>query len=308
MVVYRELQTLAQDLGYSPRTLYAVSYAVSKHYRKISVPKRGGGHRVLSVPDELLKSIQRSIYRTLLAYMPVSPYATAYRFGVSLRKNAEPHCGKKMILKLDILNFYDHILYSDVKEYGFPERIYAEPLRILLATLCYHGDRLPQGAPTSPILANLVLKNFDEHVGKFCAERKIAYTRYCDDLTFSGNFNPDTLSGFVADSLWHAGFRLNIKKSCLAHEGQRQLVTGLVVNQRVSIPAEYRRKVRQDLYYCRKFGVLAHLRHIGSEKSAEAYLQSLGGRVNYLLQIEPENAELQDAFKWVQESLKLKRF
>lgn len=102
-------------------------------------------------PDPLLKHIQRQILRVLLVHMPVSPYATAYRYGGSTLCNAAPHVGKPCVLKLDIRHFFDSILYSAVKETAFPAEVYAENLRILLAMLCYGWDRLPQGAPTSPL-------------------------------------------------------------------------------------------------------------------------------------------------------------
>lgn len=86
MIVYRELSSLEKDLGFSARQLYAVSNNLGKHYHSVQIPKKNGGLRNLSVPDELLKSIQRKITETLLVSMPVSPYAKAYRYGTSTVK------------------------------------------------------------------------------------------------------------------------------------------------------------------------------------------------------------------------------
>ncbi len=94
--------------------------------------------------------------RVLLAPMPVSPYAMAYRYGASVVRNAAQHVGRPAVLKLDIRHFFDSILYASVKEAAFPAEIYGEPLRILLTILCYHRDGLPQGAPSSPAISNLV--------------------------------------------------------------------------------------------------------------------------------------------------------
>ena len=109
MIVYRELSSLEQDLGISAKTLYAVSNNLSKHYRKAKLPKKNGGFRNLSVPDEVLKSIQKRIAEVLLIHMPVSRYAKAYRFGSSTLRNAKHHVGKRVVLKLDILHFFDSI-------------------------------------------------------------------------------------------------------------------------------------------------------------------------------------------------------
>ena len=137
MIVYRELSSLERDLGFPAKTLYAVSNSLRRHYRSVQIPKKRGGNRTLSVPDALLKQIQRQIADTLLIHMPVSRYATAYRFGSTPLKNAVPHVGKRVVLKLDILHFFDSIRYSDVKDRAFPEEMYAENIRILLAMLCY---------------------------------------------------------------------------------------------------------------------------------------------------------------------------
>ena len=101
MIVYRELKTLGKDLGFPVKTLYALSNNLDKHYRGVSIPKRDGTMRKLSVPDFILKSVQRSIVINILAYYPVSRFACAYRYGASVQKNARPHIGKKKLLKLD---------------------------------------------------------------------------------------------------------------------------------------------------------------------------------------------------------------
>lgn len=185
-IVYQEGPSLARDLGLPLRTLYAVSNRIPAHYHRAEVPKRDGGVRVLRVPDPVLKDIQRRIARVLLSGMPVSPHATAYRYGAGVVENARRHVGRPELLKLDILHFFDSIRYIQVKEAAFPAEIYAEPLRILLSMLCYDRDVLPQGAPTSPWIANLVLRPFDERLGAWCRARGVVYTRYCDDLAFSG--------------------------------------------------------------------------------------------------------------------------
>ena len=300
MIVYRELSSLEQDLGISAKTLYAVSNNLRKHYHKAKLPKKNGGYRNLSVPDEILKSIQKQIAEVLLIHMPVSRYAKAYRFGSSTLRNAKHHMGKLVVLKLDILHFFDSIRYSTVKDKVFPKAIYAEPLRILLTMLCYHKDALPQGAPSSPAITNIILYEFDELVGQWCREQGIAYTRYCDDMTFSGNFDPAEVIRFVRLELKKMGFLLNEQKTRIQRPGQQQSVTGIVVNEKLSIPSDYRRKLRQELYYCRNFGIQEHLQKTGLEIPEDTYRMQLLGKVNYVLQVQPEDRDLLEARKWLQ--------
>ena len=304
MIVYRELSSLERDLGINAKTLYAVSNNIGKHYHKAKLPKKSGDYRNLSVPDEVLKSIQKQIAEVLLIHMPVSRYAKAYRFGSSTLRNAKHHVGKQVVLKLDILHFFDSIRYSTVKDKVFPEEIYAEPLRILLTMLCYHKDALPQGAPSSPAITNIILYDFDEQIGRWCRECGIAYTRYCDDMTFSGDFDPAEVIRFVRLELKKMGFLLNEQKTKIQCPGQQQTVTGIVVNEKLSIPADYRRKLRQELYYCRKFGVQEHLQKIGLEIPEDIYRMQLLGKVNYVLQVHPNDKDMLDARKWLQQLAK----
>lgn len=301
MIVYRELSSLEQDLGISAKTLYAVSNNLSKHYRKAKLPKKSGGFRNLSVPDEVLKSIQKQIAEVLLIHSPTSRYAKAYRFGSSTLRNAKHHVGKQVVLKLDILHFFDSIRYSTVKDKVFPEEIYAEPLRILLTMLCYYKDALPQGAPSSPTITNIILYEFDEQMGQWCRDRGIAYTRYCDDMTFSGDFEPSEVIGYVRLELKKMGFLLNEQKTRIQRPGQQQTVTGIVVNEKLSIPADYRRKLRQKLYYCKKFGIQEHLQKVGLEIPEDTYRMQLLGKVNYVLQVHPDDGDMHEARKWLQQ-------
>ena len=273
-IVYQEGPSLARDLGLPLRTLYAVSNRIPAHYHWAEVPKRDGGARVLRVPDPVLKDIQRRIARVLLSGMPVSPHATAYRYGAGVVENARRHVGRPELLKLDILHFFDSIRYIQVKEAAFPAEIYAEPLRILLSMLCYDRDVLPQGAPTSPWIANLVLRPFDEKLGAWCRARGVVYTRYCDDLAFSGTAL-DGVEERAEEGLRALGFRLNGAKRALCRDGQQKRVTGLVVNERVAVPACRRRRLRQELYFCRSRGVEEHLRAAGLAEGREQCLRRL---------------------------------
>lgn len=303
LIVYRELSSLARDLGLDAKLLYAVSNSLDRHYRQVCLPKKDGGVRTLSIPDQLLKTIQRRITQVLLVHMPVSPYATAYRYGGSAWRNAAPHVGQPALLKLDIRHFFDSILYATVKERAFPPEIYAEPLRILLTMLCYYRQSLPQGAPSSPAITNIILSGFDQEVGAWCAGKGIRYTRYCDDMTFSGLFSPEEVTAFAEARLRPFGLFLNGRKTRFIPAGRRQVVTGLVVNEAVGVPAHYLRALRQELYYCRKFGVSGHMARLGIPEPEGRYLTRLLGRVNYVLQVTPEKREFQQARTWLLQAL-----
>ncbi len=299
MIVYRELSSLERDLGVSSKTLYTLSNSIDKHYQRVDLPKRSGGVRTLSVPDPLLKQVQRLISERLLSFMPVSRYATAYKCGASVIKNARRHTRKPKVLKLDIKNFFDSVLYSQVKEKAFPAEMYSESNRVLLTMLCYYKDKLPQGAPSSPAITNIIMFEFDEQVGEWCREKGIAYTRYCDDMTFSGDFDGEEIIAFVSEELKKYGFFLNVKKTRSVLSSQRQTVTGIVVNERVNTPSDYRRRLRQEVHYCRKYGVAEHLAHIGSQDTPKKYLMSLLGRIAFALHADPENKALLECKEFV---------
>ena len=230
MIVYRELSSVENDLGFSARELYALSNSIDRQYRTVKLLKHDGTYRTLSVPSEKLKAVQRAIAERMLAYMPVSKHASAYRYGASVRKNAVVHVGKPKVLKLDIYHFFDSVRYQQLKDGVFTAERFSEPIRILLSMLCYYRDVLPQGAPTSPMITNIIMREFDNNVGEWCRNRSISYTRYCDDMTFSGDFDRNEVVSFVREELNKMGFVLNGKKTKLLTSGKRQTVTGVVVN------------------------------------------------------------------------------
>ncbi len=303
MIVYKEFSSLVNDLAFSGKTLYSVSNHIHRHYRPVEIPKGNGETRQLYAPDRLLKSIQRSINDKLLALEEISPYATAYRPCGSTKVNAYPHIGKPVLLKLDIRRFFDHLIYPIVKEKAFPAERYSEQNRILLSLLCVFKDALPQGAPTSPTISNIIMNDFDNKIGLWCKDNEIAYTRYCDDMTFSGDFEPRLVIDRVKSELRKMGLFLNDKKTVVVRKGQKHSVTGIVVNEQLSVPSEYKKKLRQEMYYCMKFGISSHLDSIKSEETKEKYLSKLLGKVNYVLSIEPQNTQMQRYKCWLKEQL-----
>ena len=307
MVVYRELSSIEKDLGYPAKTLYGLSNNLEMHYHSVYIPKSDGDRRKLSVPDLILKNVQRAIADNILAYYPISKYATAYKFGASVQRNAVPHVNKKKILKLDIEKFFDSILYSRVKNTVFREEKFSEPIRILLTMLCYFKESLPQGAPTSPAITNIIMYDFDEKVGAYCTEKGIAYTRYCDDMTFSGDFDEKEVIVLVKKELRGLGLFLKASKTKVITSEKRQAVTGIVVNEKINLTKEYKKKLRQEMYYIEKFGLESHLKNRGITDSF-GYLLSLRGRISFVLQTCPQDPEFMRYKKLLQNIKNPNRF
>lgn len=286
--------------------LYAVANHVEKHYRPVTILKRDGSPRSLLVPDPLLKRIQSNLLHGVLDGMDVSQYATAYRKGSSIVSNAAAHVGKPQVLKLDIEHFFDNIHFLMVYRSVFSASLFPVPVGTLLTHFCCYRDRLPQGAPTSAAISNLVMRSFDAYIGTWCAQQGIAYTRYCDDMTFSGEFDARMVTNKVRGYLREMGFALNEEKTKRLAQHNRQMVTGIVVNQAAQAPAQYRKRLRQTLYYCEKFGVAEHLSFIGDarylpfEEGIKRYLDSLLGQVNFVLHVNPHDAYFQQAKHTVQ--------
>ena len=275
--------------------LYGLSNHTEEHYQKIQIPKRNGAWRTLYVPDSLLKYVQKQILHKVLTQLPVSYCASAYKKGCSLKENAAPHTGKSIVLKLDILDFFGNITYISVYQHAFPGELFPPPVRTLLAHLCCYRDFLPQGAPTSPYISNLVLFPFDRYMERWCKNQNITYTRYCDDLTFSGSFEPEAVIRKVSSFLLRMGFEINPKKMKICPQGQRQIITGIVVNEKTQVPKTYRRNLRQEIYYIEKFGLSEQTGHIHLDLTPEKYLEHLKGKLRYVLQINPQDREFQEA-------------
>lgn len=286
-----------------------------REYQVFWLAKRGGGYRPVAAPSLGLKKVQRGILSLLLAG-EISPYATAYQPGCTLLRNAAPHLGQPLVVKLDIANFFGSIAFPAV--YAAIDRAlrrnpaiqpdgkappvgaaassgsYNAALSFFFTTFCTLDGILPQGAPTSPLLSNLVFFPLDCQIAAFCESRKIRYTRYSDDLTFSGDFSPDTLIRFIRRLLREHGFLLHESKTVVARRSERQQVTGILVNDRPQAGRKFRRRIRQELYYIRRFGLSSHLLHEGrtGDSCAPApYLHSLLGRIQFVLQICPHDRE-----------------
>lgn len=277
--------------------LYAIANNPEKYYTTKYINKCDGTKRKLLVPNNYLKRIQHNILNNCLYGLSVSSYVKSYQRGISLKDNAYPHQNKKIILKMDIKDYFTSITFEELYKV-LPNTIFPQSIKVLLLKLCTYNDYLPQGSPTSPMLSNLVLKNFDNYIGKYCERKNISYTRYSDDLTFSRDFNAREITNKVKAFLEELGYNINENKTKVITKKNRQQVTGLVVNKSINTPKVYRQKIRQEIYYIKKYGIDSHLKHLNI-KDKNKYLNSLKGRINYCLSITKENKDFKNYLSFI---------
>ena len=293
-----------KDLKKYIKTIYSISNNIEKNYKIYKIKKRNGKYRTIYEPNSILKQIQKQILVNILNNKSISKYAKAYHKGIQLKDNAIFHINKEMILKLDIENFFENISFLDIYNSCFPIEYFPKSVGMILTYLCTYNNHLTQGSPTSPYISNLVMKEFDEELGNWCNLRNISYTRYSDDMTFSGQFNPSELIVKVRKMLYKLGLSLNNDKIRIIHKSSRQNVTGIVVNEKMQVNIKYRNKIRQEIYYIKKFGLSSHLKKCDINIKPKKYLNGLYGRILYVLQINETDKEF---IKYKQFLEKLKR-
>ena len=294
------------------------------HYRYSWVPKRSGGFRLLAAPKPRLRNVQRRILHGILDQVPAHGAAAAYRPGGSVQAFAAPHTARAVVLKLDLEDFFASTRGSRVvglfRELGYPDSVVAG-----LAGLCTHRvpasvtracprssaeraeDRwrslhrlqdwnLPQGAPTSPALANLCAFRLDLRLTAAATTIGARYTRYADDLAFSWDEDvAASLSGFIGlveQIARDEGYAVRRSKTRVMRRSHRQVLAGTVVNHRVHVSRKERKRLEAILANCVRHGPesqnWAGLPHF------EAHLR---GRIGWVAQLQPGHAlPLEDLF------------
>ena len=277
-------------LGISYSRLLFIAFGDKDNlYRTVKIKKKRGGYRTLSIPSIVLKYIQRWVLDEIIATMKVSDAATGFIRGTSIKENASIHLNSKCILNLDIKDFFPSINKSDVYRifyyYG-----YTDALSDIFAEICTFNDQLPQGAPTSPQLSNIRCIKMDKRIQLLCKAYNASYTRYADDITISGSCNLEKIKDIVISSIREEGFEINANKTRILHPYQRQEITGLIINNGIiKVPKEYKRELRKEIYYCKKYGPTNHQEYIGDNHSF--LKEHLYGKAYYVKMIEPEIGE-----------------
>ena len=224
-------------------------------YQQRRIPKRSGGQRLLSVPSDELKQVQRRLLRRLLRRLRCHPAAKGFQPGESIVTNALPHVGRPVVVRLDLHDFFPATTATRVHRY-FRRIGWNRPAAKLLTGLCTHQGGLPQGAPTSPRLSNLLNFRLDRRLAAMATRLEVGYTRYADDITLS--FPCDDrrqiryLIRFVHRVAAAEGYRVHGRKKLhIRRRHQQQQVTGLVVNAGVRLPRRTRRWLRAVEHHLR---------------------------------------------------------
>jgi hypothetical protein len=297
-----------------------------RHYRRRWVRKRAGRWRLLEIPKARLKQAQMRILRGILDRIPPHEAAHAYRVGRSVATYVRPHAGKPVVLRFDLRDFFPSVpaarVHALFRTAGYPLTV----ARLLtgLCTTCvsedafgsvrseefeartatwqrYRSPHLPQGAPTSPALANLCAYRFDTRLAGVATTIGAAYTRYADDLAFSGG---DQLARsarrfqvFVGRVALEEGFELYYRKSRFMRRGLRQQLAGVVVNEHPNVPRPAYDRLKAILTNCARHGPASQNRdgHAG-------FRGHLLGRIGYVAMLNPARGErlrrLYDAIRW----------
>lgn len=265
-------------------------------YVSFQIPKANGQMRTISAPRLRLRRIQRQILHELLTKLPTHPQAHGFVKKRSVVSNAQPHQGAQLVLKLDLKDFFPTISYYRVcgllRGYGLPCEV-AESLAALTTHRPMLGDGyvvwpgvLPQGAPTSPVLANLVCRRLDARLAGLAKRLGAQYTRYADDLTFSfakGLLGPlGRFFWWVNQICQQEGFAENATKRKVLRPSTQQRITGIVVNQGLAVPRVVRRTFRAILHNCRVHGIDSQAR---GRRNFAAYLL---GWASYIRMVQPE--------------------
>ena len=304
--VWQREQNLADALGLSLNELWHYAshreFEFQPHYYRFTIPKRNGGERVILAPKRRLKAIQRELNEILVRHLPVSEYAHGFRRERSILSNALPHVGQEVILGMDVKNFFPSVHFGRVRGYLIALG-YGFPVATALALLMTEAEReaveidggrfykatgsryCVQGAPTSPGLCNALLLRMDRRLAGAAQKWGFAYTRYADDLSFSGadSESVHALRSQVTRIIQDEGFAINKSKTRLLRQGQRQQVTGVVVNEQAGLSRQQRRQLRAALH-----------RQSQGQLDAEAQ-RRLQGKLAYLRMLNPAQYQaLQD--------------
>ena len=268
------------------------------HYVTFAVPKRSGGVRHIHAPKRRLKALQRRLLDLLVSKLPVSAQAHGFVAGRSIKTGAAPHVGRRVVLKLDLKDFFPSVTFARVR--GLLIALgYGYPVAATLAAMMTEAERQPvelegtvfhvpvgprvcvQGAPTSPGLCNAVLLRLDRRLAGLARRYGYTYTRYADDLTFSGDdvAQVDRVRALATKYVREEGFEVNREKTRVQRKGGAQRVTGVTVNAGLGLSRQERRRLRAMIHQegregadgqerARIDGLLAYVKMLNPEHAA----------------------------------------
>ena len=296
---FSHIQTAEDAAGLLKLSLGQLTYTLyrappTERYVRFEIPKRGGGMRLIASPIGIVRQGQKALAKLLVEAYEAHPAAQGFIRARSVATNAAEHVGQHLVLNIDLKDFFPTINFGRVRGLFMAAPFGMGPAAAtVLAQLCTDRNGLPQGAPTSPVLSNLIASGLDRRLGRLARQNRLRYTRYADDITFSskeaqfpaavatlapGGANAAVQIGpDLAKAIASAGFSINDKKVRLQTRHTRQSVTGLTVNTRINVERERVRRLRAMLHAWEKFGLDA----AGSEHFARWKPKPRGGRVDH---------------------------
>lgn len=283
---------LSNILGIKWRDFKNIINNSDKLYYNFNISKKSGGKRTISMPNKELLIVQKKIQEKILNNITIHDNVYGFVKNKSIIDNAKRHLNKEMILNIDLKDFFPSIHRGRIF-YIFKNICnYDNDVSYCLTKLTTYNNSIPQGAPTSPVLSNIVAFMLDVRLSKLADKFNINYTRYADDITFSGDKTSinNSLLKIVSYIVAECGFNINPKKTRFANCASRQEVTGLIVNnEKISIPNDYIRKIRQELYYVKKYGLKGHREKVGFKN--KYYKDHMLGKILFVNQIDSKKGK-----------------
>ena len=276
---------LAAAIGCPSDTIAKIVADPSRHYTSFEIPKADGTSRTIQPPIGLLKTVQRAVLKLLYKRARLPRYLHGGIPGRSPMTHAKMHVGRRMVATLDLRKFFPSthqgLLEPALARLGF--RAAAKNDLLLLSTL---NGSLPQGSPTSSILANLAFAPGDRSFLRICRKGRLVYSRYVDDIAISGDRFFDGQERTFISAIHDAGYKVADNKVFFTKWGQRQVVTGLVVNDRLRPTREYLRELKHDIRLCIKMGARAVADSEGT--TIQTIKARLTGRVSHVASVAPD--------------------
>jgi RNA-directed DNA polymerase len=279
-------------------------------YKTFFVPKKSGGQRQIDAPCEELWVAQRNL-KTFLntlyirfqpdAVMGFIPHYKGVNMKTGIVENAKRHIGQPFVLNMDVANFFPSIKIAAIKKmfmhsfFNFPEEL----AHVLALLTCYEG-KLPQGAPSSPMLSNFLLYDADLKLSNLASKNNLTYTRYADDLTISGFIFPqDKFQDKVQEILLPYGLKLNEKKIRYQSFVGRQEVTGIKVNVKLNVDRKYIRRIRAILHCWDMKGIkqTAHEFHDRKIHNADEFMNTVRGMIAHVGNVRGDDDDIYLKFR-----------
>ena len=288
-------------LGVSAKELKQIWWFRGRMYHQFEIAKGKDKTRIINAPDERLKYLQRQIATLLDQLYRVRNPVHGFVVGKSVKTNALAHLRKRFVLNVDLKDFFPSITENRV--IGVLESLnIGSRVAAIVARLCCHNAHLPQGAPTSPVLSNMICFRLDKELLAFAKGARCIYTRYADDITFSshqpmtalfegpvppsGHFSPDLLVRAVRNTFATNGFAINSDKAHYADRHSRRMVTGLKVNELLNVDRRFVRNTRAALYSVETLGEKAAQEKFKSDHGGTSDLGAhLEGKITWLRHI-----------------------